>query len=679
MKKKRKNIITIIAIFIAVGILVTGGIVAYLTDTDQKTNVFTVGSVKINVTESNWNPVNGQDILPGDTINKDPAIENIGKNSAYVYIKIEQPSVTLANNTEGGLFSYTTNSGWTLLGTNVNQGCPTTTSVYYYNTALAKNTTTPTLFNNVTINDFTDLSDTFPMNIVVTGYAIQSNNLPSGTTIPSAYSTYFENSGLAGCTTPIIQATYEDDTTAFRSDTYRDSIKTITLDDQINPPADVVTSWDIGVHQNGDVMAYIAPNSNDNTMYDLYIQGNGALYANPDSSYLFANLGQVSSIDGIDKLNISKVTNMAFMFYGIGYGSSSLDLDLGDKFDTRNVTNMKGMFDSAGYYNQNFTLDLGSKFDTSKVTDMSGMFHFTGYYSQVYFLELGDKFDTRNVTNMRSMFYGTGASSSLFTLDLGSKFDTSKVTDMENMFADAGRNSSLFTLDLGNKFDTRNVTNMAGMFWCTGWYAPLFTLDLRDKFDTSKVTNMSRMFDATAYNTTDFTLDLGEKFDTSKVTNMQNMFSSTGYYSQDLTLDLGEKFDTSKVTNMAYMFKELGYSNPTFTLDLGEKFDTNNVTNMGHMFDSTGYNSSIFTLELGNKFDTSNVTDMRGMFSNIGNANNSLVLDLSTFDFSSVTLNSNMFDGIKTSSIVYVGNDTARSWVIARDNNLTTNNVLIKP
>ena len=204
---KKKNIITIFSIVIALGILITGGILAYLTDTDQKTNVFTVGSVKINLTEENWNPTSGEDILPGDEISKDPKIDNVGKNSAYVYIKVEQPSVTLANNTEGGLFDYTTNSGWTLLGTNANQGCPTTTSVYYYNTALAKNTSTSTLFDSVTVNDFIDLNDTYPMEIVVTGYAIQSNNLPTGTTIQNAYNTYFENSGLAGCTTPIIQAT----------------------------------------------------------------------------------------------------------------------------------------------------------------------------------------------------------------------------------------------------------------------------------------------------------------------------------------------------------------------------------------------------------------------------------------------------------------------------------------
>ena len=82
MKKKKKTIVKILCIIIAIVILITGGIFAYLTSTDHKTNIFTVGSIKISLTEPNWNPSNAQDFLPGDTISKDPKINNIGKNSA---------------------------------------------------------------------------------------------------------------------------------------------------------------------------------------------------------------------------------------------------------------------------------------------------------------------------------------------------------------------------------------------------------------------------------------------------------------------------------------------------------------------------------------------------------------------------------------------------------------------
>lgn len=56
---------------------------------------------------------------------------------------------------------------------------------------------------------------------------------------------------------PIIKTTTYSDKTAFRSDTYRSKIKTITLNNKIDPPANVIASWDIGEAQNGNVMAYI--------------------------------------------------------------------------------------------------------------------------------------------------------------------------------------------------------------------------------------------------------------------------------------------------------------------------------------------------------------------------------------------------------------------------------------
>jgi len=418
---------------------------------------------------------------------------------------------------------------------------------------------------------------------------------------------------LAKYRLPIIRATSQTDQTSFKSLTYRDKIKTITLDDEILPPDNVVASWDISEARNGNVMAYVTPNEDDNTKYDLYIQGNGHLYANEDSSYLFYNLRGVDAIYGIDKLDISLTTNMASMFSYVGCNSSVFALDLGNNFDTSNVTDMSGMFDNTGYGSASFTLNLGDKFDTGNVTDMNKMFNYTGY------------------------------SSSIFTLDLGNDFDTNNVTDMSYMFDSTGYNSTLFVLDLEDKFDTSNVMDMSYMFYGTGFRSPSFTLDLGDKFDTSQVNNMSHMFNLTGRNSTVFTLNLGNLFNTSNVTNMSTMFSATGYKSTILTLNLGDKFDTSKVQNMNYMFSSLGYNNTAFTLDLGDKFDTSKVTNMSFMFSYTGYNTIGFTLDLGNKFDTNNVTNMDGMFKN--SLNLTTIYAPSSFVTTNVQSSDNMFDG----------------------------------
>lgn len=187
MKKKSKKIIAIIVA--AFAIIITGGVIAYLTDTDTATNTFTIGAVSIDLTEDNWNATNAQNVVPGQVINKDPAIENTGSNSAYVYLKIEEPVVELAAGGNGPLLTYTANTGWTQLSTNTSGA--TKTTVYYYNNALAAGATTSKLFNNVTVSEFDQATVNGSKNMVVTAYAIQSNDLPSGTTIASAYTDYF--------------------------------------------------------------------------------------------------------------------------------------------------------------------------------------------------------------------------------------------------------------------------------------------------------------------------------------------------------------------------------------------------------------------------------------------------------------------------------------------------------
>ena len=186
-KKVKKLILLVIAILTLVGL---GSLFAYLTDTDQKTNVFTIGSIKIELTETNWNSSNGQNILPGQPINKDPKINNIGNNPAYVYMKVVNPIVTLSSG-EGVLFNYTTNSGWTQLD-QVDQ-CGYRATTYYYNSALNPSASTTTLFDTVTINDFSgEIGEEQLLDIYA--YGIQSTYLQSGSTVTSIFNDAFTTS-----------------------------------------------------------------------------------------------------------------------------------------------------------------------------------------------------------------------------------------------------------------------------------------------------------------------------------------------------------------------------------------------------------------------------------------------------------------------------------------------------
>ncbi len=340
-------------------------------------------------------------------------------------------------------------------------------------------------------------------------------------------------------------------------------------------PENAIRSWDASEGNKRTIMGYTL-DENNNGLYEVYIGGNGGVLAPSNSEELFYGWFKATSINGLENLDTSKVTNMASMF---GNCNNLTELDV-SHFDTSNVINMSGML--SGLENV-VTLDI-SHFDTSKVTDMSSMF------DSCYKLEklnLGE-IDTSNVTDMQEIFDGC---ESLANLDV-SYFDTSNVTNMSYMFNDC---SSLVTIDLSN-FNTSNVTDMHGMFM---YETNMKTLDLSN-FDTSNVTDMGSMFSEcpklSALSTS--------SFNTSNVTDMSFMLCKC---SSLANLDLSH-FDTSNVTNMRNMFEQCN----TLTSLVLSNFDTSKATNMRDMFKDC---SNLITLDIIN-FDTTNVIDMTGMFAN---------------------------------------------------------------
>ena len=184
--------------------------------------------------------------------------------------------------------------------------------------------------------------------------------------------------------------------------------------------------------------------------------------------YYFQSL---KSIEGLEHLNTSRVTDMSQMFSGCE-SLTSLDLS---SFDTSKVTIMGGMFSGCESLT---SLDLAS-FNTSKVWLMSGMFR---NCSSLTALDLSS-FDTSKVTSMGGMFENC---KSLTSLDLSS-FDTSEVWSMSCMFWGC---ISLTALDLSN-FDTYEVTNTEGMFY---WCKSLTTLNISHFATYEEVMWMSEMF-----------------------------------------------------------------------------------------------------------------------------------------------------------------------------------------
>ena len=130
----------------------------------------------------------------------------------------------------------------------------------------------------------------------------------------------------------------------------------------------------------------------------------------------FYGMRNLQSITGIQNLNTSEVTDMAYMFI---YCESLTSLDL-SKFNTANVTDMNFMFWDCDALT---TLDLSS-FNTANVTNMYGMFTFCESLTS---LDLS-KFNTANVTDMQYMFYGC---ESLTTIYAGSGWSTDGLNSLD--------------------------------------------------------------------------------------------------------------------------------------------------------------------------------------------------------------------------------------------------------
>ena len=183
--------------------------------------------------------------------------------------------------------------------------------------------------------------------------------------------------------------------------------------------------------------------------------------ARPTTCYAwFQGYVNLTSIEGIEYLNTSQVTDMHNMFYNCYY----LQTTDFSGFDTRKVKDMSYMFYNCGSLE---SLDI-SNFNTSEVTNMRGMFyHCIGLTS----LDLSH-LNTSKVSIMTEMFQYCF---NLLSVNL-SGWDTRNVGSMYHMFEGC---KSLKTLDLSS-FDTREKTcSMGDMFNTCN---ELTTIFVSDKF-----------------------------------------------------------------------------------------------------------------------------------------------------------------------------------------------------
>ena len=427
----------------------------------------------------------------------------------------------------------------------------------------------------------------------------------------------------------------------------------------------------------------------------------------PENTYRwFADCGGLTSIEGLQNLDTSEVTDMRDMFNGC-FALTSLDVS---KFNTEKVTNMSGMFHACFDLT---SLDV-SKFNTEQVTNMNDMFcGCSGLTS----LDVS-KFNTEKVTNMSVMFEDC---SGLTTLDI-SNFKTSALQNSVRMFRNCSNLKTIYCNDTWNVSESRimfeGCTSLVGGYgktysesdidgrfanpgengyftthnipyalWCAGNNTLYFVntkknITIGSQYDFTEnnaVTAMWSGADVTNIGTAlpkwGWTVmnDLKKVvFDESfkevkpistiswfewckgltSIEGLQNLDTSevtdmSGMFNNCTNLSSLDvsTFNTAKVEDMSGMFL---FCQSLSSLDLS-KFNTENVKDMKMMF---FYCKSLSSLDVSN-FNTEKVTDMTDMFYGCSGLSS---LDLSKFNTEKVTNMQEMFVNCRSLTSLDVSN-----------------------
>ncbi len=242
--------------------------------------------------------------------------------------------------------------------------------------------------------------------------------------------------------------------------------------------------------------------------------------------YEFSNL---SSIEGLEHLNTSKVTDMSFMFW---HDSKLTTLNV-KNMNTANVTLMKEMFAGCSGLKE---LDV-TGFDVSQVTDFAHMF---SNCSSLEYIDIS-KFRFKNATKLKGLFYHCAA---LTSVSIGSQMDCChNLTDVSYMFSGC---TNLKEVYFDAFFNTDKVTTFSYMFnKCEKLERINVAGGNNATLNTTAATDLSYMF-SNCYKLTRMPFSWNGQ----KVTTTRTMFQNCKALTE-LNLSI---LKTDKVTDMSYMF-----------------------------------------------------------------------------------------------------------------------------
>lgn len=507
VQDKRSLTKGIIAIACACALALVG-VFAYLTATDQVKNIFGfTDKLDIEVVEPNWNPDNAQNLLPTQSVTKDPALHNPNKADVYVFADVVIPQKDIVTANADGtlnesavvdLFSYAVNDGWTLKDT-IPGDDGTVTYRYAYNEVIPAGETSGSIFDEVAIVNYVNEqfnTEELAQQIIINAYGAQAvgfanadaayAHIDGGETNPGYFTEKSDpvlegtmtisGEALVGFTL-IASATSASEGAELSCQWLRDGspIDGATGSTYTLAEADIdhtitcivtasgfsgsLTSNEIGPIAKPEPKAFAVCSEDDNSLNfykRLIVPTAGEQFEGKTATEVYTDFEEQAARPWSGQA--ANVTSVTFVDEGITPVSTTswfsaftklLDINGLSKLDTSKVTSMQNMFNNC----RSLTSFDISSFDTSQVTDMRSMFN--GCY-KLASLDLSN-FDTSNVTNMKMMFTNCSA---LTSLDLSS-FDTSGASDISFMFSNC---KTLETIFVAPGVDWSSVQTSTNMF-----------------------------------------------------------------------------------------------------------------------------------------------------------------------------------------------------------------------
>ena len=328
------------------------------------------------------------------------------------------------------------------------------------------------------------------------------------------------------------------------------------------------------------------------------------------ASSMFANMPQLSTVNGLNKLDSIKYMNAMFE------GDSSLEKLIVKDWNLSNLLQCSYLFSYCTSLND---IEIGPSKDSAgkpqlpfqSTVSMAAMFY---HCISLKSVDVSD-WDVENVQNFFAMFKECFALQSIKGLD---NWNTTTATDMSSMFYNC---NALTNVDV-SKWDVKNVADFSSMFReCSA----LQSIKGLDNWNTTAATNMSYMF----CNCTNLTSIASSNPGENPSTNMTSTSASENIGNLDFS-----NFRTAKVQNFSYMFfacKALRYIKGL------DNWNTTAATNMSFMF---AYDDNLNSLDL-SKFDTSQVITFEAMF--VGCEKLTSIAGLNNWKTKSATNMSSMF------------------------------------